>query len=120
MALEFTSLNASVSPQYNAGPKGFNTNYNANYNSSRGGAGRGASSSNTFRGNSSSGNRSNLFCKSANELGIPKIGATSCMVTQPTQETQEEEAQDLQQMYILLRIIKVNVKKLLSREGKCH
>ncbi|KAH0683296.1 hypothetical protein KY290_021892 [Solanum tuberosum] len=68
MALVTTSLNASVSPQYNAGPKGFNTNYNANYNSSRGGAGRGASSSNTsssntFRGNSSSGNKSNLFCE---------------------------------------------------------
>ncbi|XP_015161200.1 uncharacterized protein [Solanum tuberosum] len=72
MALEFTSLNASVSPQYNAGPKGFNTNYNANYNSSRGGAGRGASSSNTFRGNSSSGNRSTLFCEYCKRTGHTK------------------------------------------------
>ncbi|XP_049348626.1 uncharacterized protein LOC125831021 [Solanum verrucosum] len=71
MALESTSLNASVSPQYNAGSKGFNTNYN------RGGTGRGASSSNnsssnTFRGNSSTGNRSNLFCEYCKRIGHTK------------------------------------------------
>uniref|UniRef100_M1D8Y3 Retroelement pol polyprotein n=1 Tax=Solanum tuberosum TaxID=4113 RepID=M1D8Y3_SOLTU len=70
MALESTSLNASVSPQYNAGPKGFNTNYS----SYRGGTGRGAGSSNTntFRGNSSTGNRSNLFCEYCKRTGHTK------------------------------------------------
>ncbi|KAH0731341.1 hypothetical protein KY285_002262 [Solanum tuberosum] len=72
MALESTSLNASVSPQYNAGPKCCNTNYNANYNSYRGGACRGANSYNTFRGNSSTGNRSNLFCEYCKRTGHTK------------------------------------------------
>ncbi|KAH0752206.1 hypothetical protein KY285_005354 [Solanum tuberosum] len=70
MALESTSLNASVSPQHNACPKGFNTNYN----SYRGVAGRGACSSNTntFRENSSTGNMSNLFCEYCKRTGHTK------------------------------------------------
>ncbi|KAH0779072.1 hypothetical protein KY290_005499 [Solanum tuberosum] len=111
MALESTSLNASVSPQHNACPKGFNTNYNSYRGGASKGAGKGAYSSNTntFRENSSTGNRSNLFVNTANELGIPKTGATSSMFIQPTQEPQEEEVQDLQQMCILLRMIEVSV-----------
>ncbi|KAH0720544.1 hypothetical protein KY284_005574 [Solanum tuberosum] len=70
MTLESTSLNASVSPQHNACPKGFNTNYN----SYRGVVGRGACSSNTntFRENSSTGNMSNLFCEYYKRTGHTK------------------------------------------------
>ena len=58
------------------------------------------------------------FVNIANELDMSKIGATNSMVIQPTQEIQEEEAKDLQQMYTLLKVIVVNVKRILSRENK--
>ena len=60
------------------------------------------------------------FVNIANDLDMSKTGATNSMVTQPTQEIQEEEAKDLQQMYILLKVMEVNVNKILSRENKCQ
>ena len=56
------------------------------------------------------------FVNIANKLDMSKTVATNSMVTQPTQEIQEEEAKDLQQMYILLKVMEVNVKRILSRE----
>ena len=60
------------------------------------------------------------FVNIANKLDMSKTVATNSMVTQPTQEIQEEEANDLQQMYILLKVMVVNVKRILSRENKCQ
>ncbi|KAH0640051.1 hypothetical protein KY290_037339 [Solanum tuberosum] len=73
MALESTSLNASVSPQYNVGPKGFNTNYN--------------------RGEEIPALGTSQICSvsTANELDTLRIGAISFMVIQPTQKLQEEK-----------------------------
>ena len=55
-----------------------------------------------------------------NKLDMSKIDATNFMAIQPTQEIQEEEEEDLQQMYIPLRVIVTNVKRVLSRENKCQ
>ena len=58
------------------------------------------------------------FVSIANDLDISKTSATNSMVIQLTQEIQEEEAKDLQQMYTLLNVIVVNVKRILCRENK--
>ena len=60
------------------------------------------------------------FMNTANELGTLMIGATRSMVIQPTQEPQKEEVRDLQQMCTLLRMMDINVRKILSSEGKFH
>ena len=58
------------------------------------------------------------FVSIANDLDISKTSATNSMVIQLTQEIQEEEAKDLQQMYTLLKVMGVNVKRILSRKNK--
>jgi len=67
--LESTSLNASVSSNVAAGSKGFRTSYT----SSKGGASSSNPNTNTvFRGNSSTSNRSNLFCDFCKRTGHTK------------------------------------------------
>ncbi|KAH0662237.1 hypothetical protein KY284_027168 [Solanum tuberosum] len=67
--LESTSLNASVSSNVVEGSKGFRTSYT----SSKGGASSSNPNTNTvFRGNSSTSNRSNLFCDFCKRTGHTK------------------------------------------------
>lgn len=115
ITLESISLNASISPQHN-------TCYNTNYSFYRGGIGRGTGSSNTntFRRNSSTDNRSNLFYEYCKWTGHTNDRCYKIHGYPTNARTQKEEVRDLQQMCTLLRMMDINVRKILSSEGKFH
>ncbi|KAH0730963.1 hypothetical protein KY289_002151 [Solanum tuberosum] len=69
IALESTPLSASTTHN-NTGPKGFKTNYNS-YKGSASNSNT-SNTSNMFRGSSSTGNRSNLFCEFCKRSGHTK------------------------------------------------